>query len=117
VTVRNTVFSGRGPENPIYIGATSTLIADHNLYYLPQNEIILVHGDVVYTCDNIGTIGEGNQCGDPRFVHQAWGEIGDYHLLADSPGRGTGTSNGMPNDDLEGKPRPSLPDLGAYQSQ
>lgn len=41
VTVRNTIFSSRGPEAPIFVAQASTLVADHNLFYLSQNETVL----------------------------------------------------------------------------
>ncbi len=115
VMVRNTVFSGRGPECPIYVGAASTLIADHNLFYLPQNETVLAHGDATYTCASIASLGEGNLCGDPRFVRPAWGETGDYHLQAGSPAVDAGATDGAPAVDLENRPRDARPDIGAYE--
>lgn len=115
VTVRNTVFSGRGPECPIYIGAASTLVADHNLFYLPQNETVLTHGGTTYTCGNIGSLGEGNLCGDPRFVRPAWGETGDYHLQEGGPAINSGSTEGAPAVDLENRPRDDQPDIGAYE--
>ncbi len=115
VTVRNTVFSGRGPECPIYVGAASTLTADHNLFYLPQNETILTHGAAAYTCADIASLGAGNLCGDPRFVRPAWGEVGDYHLQAGSPAIDAGAADGVPTVDLENRPRDAHPDIGAYE--
>ena len=115
VTLRNTVFSGRGPECPIYIGAASTLIADHNLFYLPQNATLLTHGETTFTCENIASLGEGNACGDPRFVRPAWGETGDYHLQTGSPAINAGTTVGAPNVDLENRSRDAQPDIGAYE--
>ena len=115
VTLRNTVFSGRGPECPIYIGAASTLIADHNLFYLPQNATLLTHGETTFTCENIASLGAGNACGDPHFVRPAWGEIGDYHLQTGSPAINAGTTVGAPNVDLENRSRDAQPDIGAYE--
>lgn len=80
VTIRNTIFSGREPRCPIYIGAASTLVANYNLFYLPRSEAVLIHGGNTYTCANMGALGPGNLCGDPRFVRPAWSEPGDYHL-------------------------------------
>ncbi len=115
VTVRNTVFSGRGPECPIYVGAASTLTADHNLFHLPQNEIVLTHGGKGYTCGDIASLGAGNLCGDPRFVRPAWGEGGDYHLQEGSPAVDAGTADGAPDVDLENRSRDAHPDIGAYE--
>ena len=115
VTVRNTVFSGRGPECPIYVHGNSTLVADHNLFYLPQHETVLTQGETTYTCASIASLGTGNLCGDPRFVHPAWGEPGDYHMQAGSPAIDAGTADGAPAVDLENRPRDARPDIGAYE--
>ncbi len=115
LTVRNTIFSSRGPEAPIYIGAASTLVADHNLFFFPQNEAVLTHGDQSYTCANLASLGAGNMCADPRFLRPAWGEVGDYHLQGSSPAINNGTSEGAPPLDLEKRPRDSQPDIGAYE--
>ncbi len=115
VTIRNTILSGRGTECPIYINAPTTLIADHNLFYLPQNETLLTHGETAYTCNNLASLGEGNLCGDPRFVQPAWGQTGDYHVQADSPAINAGSAVGAPTTDLENRPRDAQPDIGAYE--
>ncbi len=115
VTIRNTIFSGRGPQCPIYVNGASTLIADHNLFYLPQNQFILTHGETTYTASNIASLGEGNLSGDPLFVRPAWGEEGDYHLREGSPAIDAGTSTGAPTRDLENYARDPRPDIGAYE--
>ncbi|WP_448383914.1 DUF4214 domain-containing protein [Desulfosoma sp.] len=120
VTVRNTIFSGRGPECPIYIGPTSTLVADHNLFYLPQNQTLVTYGSRSYTCTNIASLGVGNLCGDPRFIRPAWGQLGDYHINADSPAIDAGRNDAVPegtNTDLDGNPRivNGTVDMGAYE--
>ncbi len=115
VIVRNTIFSARGQESPIFIASASTLIADHNLFYFPQHETFLTHGDLTYTCTNLTSLGEGNLCGDPRFVHPAWGETGDYHLGDSSQAIDGGNPEGAPAFDLENRPRHGIPDIGAYE--
>ena len=115
VTVRNTILSGRGPDCPIYIHGNSTLVADHNLFYLPQNQIVLTHAETTYTSSNIASLGEGNLYGDALFVRPAWGEVGDYHLQDSSPAINAGTSNDAPTVDLENRSRDSQPDIGAYE--
>ena len=115
LTVRNVIFSSRGPKASIFIAPGSTLTLDHTLFFFPQNEILLTHGEATYTCANIALLGEGNACGDPSFVHPTWGESGDYYLQADSPAINRGTSNGAPTVDLENRPRDAQPDLGAYE--
>jgi len=115
VMLRNVIFSSRGPESPIYINAASKLIADHNLFYFPQNEIVLMMGDKTYTCDTISSLGEGNICGDPLFVVPAWGKEGDYHLQMTSPAIDAGSNNNAPMEDLEKRSRKAVPDIGAYE--
>ncbi len=118
VLLRNTIFSGRGPDSHIYIGNSVTLSADHNLFYLPQSGgIIIEHGSKVYTQSNIGELGEGNIYGDPLFIFPAWGKVGDYHLHTGSPAIDRGTANGAPSVDLDGKTRPQGNgfDIGAYE--
>lgn len=115
VTLRNVIFSGRGLNCPLYFGPASTVVADHNLFFLPQNETLLVHGDASFTCATIASLGPGNLCGDPRFVAPAWGRPGDYHLLPASPAIDRGSSAGAPADDLDRRTRDSKPDIGAYE--
>jgi len=118
VMVRNSIFSGRGPNCPIYVHSNSTLVADHNLFYLPQNERVLTKGETIYTCANIASLGEGNFCGDPLFVRTAWGTVGDYHIQASSPAIDRGICTGtpaVPTVDFEGDSRPTgtTCDIGA----
>ncbi len=116
LTVRNTIFSGRGPDCPIYIGGDSTLIAEHNLFFMPNNEDrVLVHGEHVYGADDVSALGPGNIYGDPLFVRPAWGQDGDYHLREGSPAIDAGSSEGAPAVDLENLPRDAHPDIGAYE--
>lgn len=115
--IRNTIFSSRGNDSPIYIGNNVTLTADHNLFYFPRSERILEYRDQVYTQDNIGQLGEGNIYGDPLFIRTAWGSEGDYHLNDGSPAIDKGTENSAPLIDLDGNPRPQGQgfDIGAYE--
>lgn len=118
LTMRNTIW--RGVDAPIYVAGTSTVIADHNLFYMPDDpDAVFVHGGTTYTSATIGTLGTGSLYGDPKFVARAWGAEGDYHLMPDSPAIDAGTANGAPSGDLDGNPRPSglAPDLGAYERQ
>ncbi len=116
--IRNTIFSGRGPDSHIFIGSSVNLRADHNLFFLPQSGgLVLEHGNSVYTQSNMERLGEGNIYGDPLFLSPAWGSNGDYHLKSGSPAIDRGTANGAPTRDLEGKPRPQGQgfDIGAYE--
>jgi len=60
------------------------------------------------------TWGEGNIDADPLFVDPG---NADFHLQADSPAVDAGTSEGAPDRDLDGLPRPcgSAVDIGAYE--
>lgn len=118
LTIRNTIFCGRGNNSPLFIAPATTLIAEHNLFYLPNSASVLTHGDTTYTSDNISQLGDGNIYGDPLFVSPAWGAEGDYHLRQGSPAIDAGISGpGIPTVDLEHTPRPlgSAPDIGAYE--
>jgi len=58
------------------------------------------------------TTGTGNISADPLFVDAA---NDDYHLQADSPCIDAGTPVGAPTHDIEGTPRDTTPDMGAYE--
>ena len=115
LTIRNTIFRGVGSNSPIFIGQASDLTADHNLFYLPNSESVLIHGGTTFTSSNIGNLGGGNLYGDPLFFAPAWGEEGDYHLQEESPAIDKGTTEDAPSSDLEGRPRDDQPDIGAYE--
>ena len=115
ILLRNNVFRGAGPNSPLFVGAASTLMADHNLLYLPNTDHVLDYGATTYTSANLTSLGSGNLYGDPRFVAPAWGQDGDYHLQAGSPAIGQGSADGAPADDLQGRSRGATPDMGAYQ--
>lgn len=117
VTMHNVIFSGRGPESPIFIAPASTAEIDHSLFFFPQNDILLTQGEQTYTCANITALGSGNRCGDPRFARPAWGETGDYHLQNDSTAIDAGNPAAAPTVDLENQPRDTQPDIGAYEFQ
>ena len=131
VVVRNSIFSGRGPRCPIYIHPSSKLVADHNIFYMPQNNIVLTRETVDYSCDGIGSIGKGNKCADPKFIDV---ESGDLHLSDSSPCIDAGNNNALTESvitDLDGRPRffdmpsvadkgvgsPPIVDIGAYEVQ
>ncbi|MFN4111640.1 MAG: right-handed parallel beta-helix repeat-containing protein [Ignavibacteria bacterium] len=115
ITIRNCIFSGRGPNTTLYVHGNSTLIADHNLFFIPLNSIILYHGNQEYSCSNISMLGSGNICGDPLFIQTAWGSTGDYHLRQGSPAINAGSIVGAPPVDLDGNIRDANPDIGAYE--
>ncbi len=117
VTMRNTIISSRGPLAPIYLSPATTFVAEHTLFFMPQNEVIITRGEgaYTYTCSTVGAFGQGNACGDPRFVLPAWGAPGDYHLQSTSPAINTGLAEGAPEVDLDGGARDAQPDIGAYE--
>ena len=131
VVVKNSIFSGRGPDCPIYVHPASTLVAAHNIFYMPRNDVILTRETQDYNCDNIGSLGVGNKCEDPMFLDV---ESGDLHLSDSSPGIDAGDNSALPPDvmrELDGKPRyfdmpsvvdrgegsPPIVDIGAYEVQ
>lgn len=115
LTLRNVIFSARGPESPIYLSPATVLTAEHNLFYFPQNDVLITHGEKTYTCADLAAMGTGNFCGDPHLVRVAWGDVGDYHLQGTSPAINAGNAAGAPTEDLEGRLRDAQPDIGAYE--
>ncbi len=115
LTIRNSIFRGAGQDCPIWLRDTVSLTADHNLFYLPQNTTILIHGSTEYTAANISGLGGANVSAEPLFIAPAWGSDGNYHLRSDSPAIDAGTPVDAPADDLDGAPRDATPDLGAYE--
>ncbi len=115
LTIKNSIFRGIGPRCHIFIGWATQLTAVHNLFWLPQPEYVLEHGDSFYTAATIGTLGRGNLYGDPRFVAPAWGTAGNYDLQSGSSAINAGTAEGAPADDLAGRARDARPDIGAYE--
>ncbi len=111
---RNLILSSRGPDAPIFLAAGVDLDAQGVLFYFPQSDPLLHHGEQAFTCASLGAVGSHLQCGDPRFVQPAWGREGDYHLQAGSPARDAGVATEVTYD-LEGHLRGALPDLGAYE--
>jgi len=91
------------------------LDAQAALFHFPQNPTVLVHRDTSYSCQNLAMLGTDLLCGDPLFVHPAWGEQGDYHVGPGSPARDAGVATPVTHD-LEGHPRDARPDLGAYEA-
>lgn len=131
VIIKNSIFSGRGPRCPIYVNQASKLVADHNIFYMPQNDIVLTRETINYNCSNIGSIGVGNKCADPQFIDVSSGNL---HPSDSSPCIDAGNNSALSPDlitDLDGKPRffdmpfmkdtgvgsPPVVDIGAYEVQ
>ena len=115
VTIRNCIFSGLGSDCPLWFRDTVTLEADHDLFWLPGNDEILIHGSTSFSADDIASLGTGNLSGDPLFEDPAWGSEGDYHLQNGSPAIDAGTMDDAPAEDLDGTVRDDHPDIGAYE--
>lgn len=115
--LRNTIFRGVGENSPIFISSKTNLTAEHNLFYTPNSEFVLVWGDKTYYANNIASLGTGNLYGDPLFVNPTFGTTGDYHLKTGSPAIDNGSSINAPKDDLDGNLRPKGKgfDIGAYE--
>ncbi len=115
LTIQNCIFRATGPESPIFTTGATNLVADHNLFYIPNSSYVISHGDTEYNSTQLTDLGSGNQYGDPQFVRPAWGTTGDYHLKTDSPAINTGSALDGPTADLENNPRDTSPDIGAYE--
>ena len=68
---------------------------------------------ITYSDVQGGWEGEGNIDANPLFVDP---DNGNYHLNDYSPCIGAGTSEGAPTTDIEGNPRGTPPDIGAYEN-
>jgi hypothetical protein len=118
VEMRNCIFSSRGQNAPIFIGDSTKLVAENNLFFFPRCEDVLVHADRrSFASSDVGGLGPNNRYGDPLFVRPAFGTDGDYRLSPTSPAVDRGTASGAPSIDLDGKPRPAGGgvDIGAYE--
>jgi hypothetical protein len=131
LTLVNSIFAFNadpieGGSTGIYLGPGVTLVREeHNLYYSRADGEItaeFVSGrDPDFTraeiADGTWTTytgqGQNDLTTDPLFV-SGWTEV-DVHLQAGSPAENTGSAEGVPADDADGRPRDAQPDLGAYE--
>jgi hypothetical protein len=115
VLLRNTIVANA--QGHAHFGDSVTLIADHNLFYMPSRDDQVYANGRDYLSGDLSLLGEGNAYGNPLFISPAWGTDGNYKLQAASPALNTGTSNGAPADDLEHTTRPQGAgiDKGAYE--
>ena len=128
VITNNVAFPGGGircaSANPtIYSNTIVGNLANGVSYYLSGlkpivNCIVWDNSDDLsgctaqYSCIQDGDAGVGNTAADPLFVNAA---AGDYRLSAGSPCVNTGSAASAPATDLDGAPRDSTPDMGAYE--
>lgn len=108
--VRNNIVASNGYCGVAGAGGAEFRTVDYNNVW--QNG-----GGSGNYCDYGGAVvpptpGTGSLSTDPRFTDAA---SGDYHLQADSPCIDAGTSTGAPSVDIEGTPRDTAPDIGAYE--
>jgi hypothetical protein len=84
----------------------------HNQYL---NNLVYQNGPANWNLQN-GIVPVASITAVPQFVNYQPDGSGNYQLQAGSPEIGAGTGSGAPTFDIVGAPRPSSPDLGAYQS-
>ena len=114
ITLRNCIF--QSVNSSLFINGASTLIADHNLFHIPERPAeVILHGATTYASNTLATLGAGNLYGDPLFVAPASGVPGGFQLRSTSPAINLGVSTGAPADDLNRQPRLAPPDAGAYE--
>jgi hypothetical protein len=109
----------------IYLGPGVQLTESHNLYFSrPDGEIsaeFISGHDPDFTRQEItegvwssfSGGGQGSLTIDPLFL-APWPEV-DLHLNPGSPAIDAGDPTYAPTDDIEGNPRDTTPDLGAYE--
>jgi hypothetical protein len=131
LTLVNNIFAFNadptdGGPTGIYLGPGVTIVREaHNLYYSRADGEITAESvsgrDADFTRAEItdGTWasltgqGQGDLTIDPLFV-SGWPDA-DLHLQAGSPAVGAGSPESAPADDVEGRPRDAVLDIGAYE--
>lgn len=116
LSVRNSIFSARGPDSPIFVRDNVEYSFEGCLFYFPRGEAVLVRGERSYNPEELEELGKGNVYGDPLFLRTGFGDEGDYHLREGSPAVDTGVMVNL-GFDLDGAPRPHGKrfDAGAYE--
>ena len=94
LAITNTIVTGFGVGITNTAPASSTIMADHVLFWANDDD---------------GVRGTNPVDGDPRFLNPA---AGDYRLRWGSPAIDAGRDAGV-TEDFEGQPRDSRPDIGA----
>jgi len=111
------VVGGEGAMPPAYPCIITNCIlwgdTPQEIYANPGNTFCRAP-EVAYSCIEDGFAGEHNISTDPCFLDSA---SGDLELGGGSPCIGAGTSEGAPDEDYVGNPRPGWTafDMGAYE--
>jgi hypothetical protein len=131
LTLVNNIFAFNadpfGEPTGIYLGPGVNLVReDHNLYYSRADgeitaEFVSGREDPDFTraeiADGSWTAptgqGQNDITGDPLFV-SGWPGV-DLRLQVASPAVNAGSAHDVPADDVEGHPRDTTPDIGAYE--
>ncbi|MEM2299013.1 MAG: right-handed parallel beta-helix repeat-containing protein [Thermofilaceae archaeon] len=116
LNVKNTIFSARGPDSPIFIREGVSYSFDGCLFYFPESAFVLVQGERSYGSSDLGDLGVNNSYGDPLFIKTGFGDRGNYHLREGSPAIDLGVQVAL-SFDLDGALRPHGAgfDAGAYE--
>jgi hypothetical protein len=109
VRLRNSVFLGHPEVDP---SDTTCLAWAEGLAHDPFEMDHLLIADVK---DMPEPCPADSVCGGPLGLARPAIDNFDGHLLPGSPAIDAGTTEGAPPDDVEGQPRDSLPDIGAYE--
>lgn len=119
LTMKNCIIShGQGA---LWIGPSVAFTSENNLFFRPDSDLPVQVADQDYTCNQIesGALGPGNLARDPLYVAYGSADPSGYQLQKISPAVDSGTSTGVPQDDLLHRPRPSGEgyDRGCFEKQ
>jgi hypothetical protein len=116
-TVKNNIFAGGVRATTMMLGTEPpSCVIDYNCY--DRDSIFLYGGSyrkLAWMVSNT-SFDDHSFIADPKFLNSY---EGDFHLLSNSPCRGTGSDVGLTTD-FDGNPIPAWPgkkpDIGAYES-
>jgi hypothetical protein len=109
VVLRNSIFFG----NPEFQGGGDTTCLAWT--DIDPNPIAIDHAIIQGVKNPPDPCPADSQCGVSPGVVDAGIDTFDGHLLETSPAIDSGTADGAPTYDLEGRPRDDQPDIGAYE--
>ena len=106
-------------RNNIFVGTTDFMQPFENACFLYQENFPSDPVDVDYSVidgvkESPCPVGAHDICQPPGLVNTAIDTF-DAHLLGSSPAIDQGTAVNAPSEDYDGRPRDSLPDIGAYE--